>query len=187
MQEALCKTYSPSFRWELFKLLGPLEPPARLQMTGVPCSSRHLRISVLTLLLIFSLISLGPVLINGYHSQMISCSFCSNYIHGLTIPRTVSKPSSCFKRRQAWTGKFKWPWRKLGCAALPESSSVCSSSPAVFEDGGPLGNFPVSQMASPSKSFKNKVRIQTAQLPTWINHLSNSLIFLSWSGECKNP
>lgn len=67
--------------------------------TGATCLSNHgggrpvahQRATVPALLLIF-LISPGQILINGYNSQLISCSFFSNYIRILTVQKRISNP-----------------------------------------------------------------------------------------------
>lgn len=56
---------------------------ARLQLIST--------VAVPALLLIF-FISPGQILINGYNSQLISCSFFSNYIRILTVLKRISNP-----------------------------------------------------------------------------------------------
>lgn len=65
--------------------------------TGATCLTKRCATVVWLILtgpvlLLTFLISPGQILINGYNSQLISCSFFSNYIRILTVQTRISNP-----------------------------------------------------------------------------------------------
>lgn len=86
MQGVLCNS-NPVLQVRAFQITWTTEATC-LTARSAQCGSAY---HAASLLLIF-LISPGQILINGYNSQLISCSFFSNYIRILTVQKRISNP-----------------------------------------------------------------------------------------------